>query len=475
MSFKNDKVDEILGEIKKRADGILEKWEDVRTPSRSVVREVERAVNKRAREKSLNNSKEALAHIYALDMRIKKIYSGLLSTLLHFFAARRERAALLRLRFSIDPSLSDSIEELIIREAERLSDLGPGEELDDDQTRGGRSQRKGEEATADGKAHEEQKAEDEKTADEVNSEAEEAETEGELSEESAEIQGRSENGITETLEGQSPEEQIADGAVTEGESDEISQENGDPDKIEKESNASETVSEEKIDKTDTPDNNARNYAEDMPLKADDPFQKSQEGRMSFIDEVMLDGMVIEGRDAAGRLDNKVCAEGKAVNVENRNTVLTENRPKDKEGYLYDRAYQKEDGKGINGIREISKEASANGNIDRINNYPSSDDGDLANNYPPLDDGDLVNNYPSLDETGGISEENLMRLELNDQLSQNEAAVLAIKEAQEAALRELMEDKIPITIDEVTNDFITPQITRNDSFHNVPEIKNEVKR
>ena len=123
-----------------RGYGIYDVWQSKALSSRKVVRLVEKAVA--ATRKSLDGRAyaEALAHIFALDLRIKERYNTLLRRIFSFFAYRRERGALERVKNALGiPKGVDDIRTAIEVKLKRLREsIKEADEEGDDEAHGGK-------------------------------------------------------------------------------------------------------------------------------------------------------------------------------------------------------------------------------------------------------------------------------------------------------------------------------------------------
>ena len=202
------KKNKVIREINYTADSVIDRgydiydvWQRGETASRRIVKIVERAVAATRKDASGKAFAEALAHLFALDLRISERYGTFIRRILSFFAYRRETRALERLKtaLGIPKNISD-IRTAIEVELKRLREKVKEKETDgDDETEGGKRNGKddGEEAVGEEKSQDE--ASEEATEDSPE-ELSEAEEKGEAAEE------KSENSAEQTAnEEQSPE------------------------------------------------------------------------------------------------------------------------------------------------------------------------------------------------------------------------------------------------------------------------------
>ena len=90
-----------------RGYNIYDDWANSNLSSRKIVSYVEKAVASLNFQKTKSAYVEALSCLFALDLRIKERYNGILKCLLHYFAWRRETRTLkrIKLKFNISENM----------------------------------------------------------------------------------------------------------------------------------------------------------------------------------------------------------------------------------------------------------------------------------------------------------------------------------------------------------------------------------
>lgn len=317
----------------RRGYEICDEWEANKPSSRSVVAQVERAVSATRQKQKKAAAVEALACLFALDMRIEKKYSSLLVRLFFYRSWRRETQALKLFKNTLRISESETdIRNAIEVTLQRLRERIEAEETDeeDDQTHGGKRNGKAEEeAVAEEKG--EEQASEEKT--EETAEAEEA------AEEKTE-EGSKETQAEETVKDGAEQKSVEEATLEETET--VLVEQQDPleqealTEVEVENNASDVTSEPSTDKKEE----ARTYndAVDSPPLFEDSFNTKSAEKRSFIDEVIMDNMV-KGKEDFIRHDplEDVQQDRESDRQQDANANRNEeNKSTDKDAYLYDR-------------------------------------------------------------------------------------------------------------------------------------------
>ena len=127
--------------ILKRGYAIYDEWCRYKFASRSIVNAVERAVGLMRKKKTIASCYEALAYVFALDMRIKEKYKSFFYCILSYFSWRRETRALKTCKFELNISQSEDIRTAIEIEIERIREKLKSQGLyddDDDESGGGK-------------------------------------------------------------------------------------------------------------------------------------------------------------------------------------------------------------------------------------------------------------------------------------------------------------------------------------------------
>lgn len=276
---------------------IYDEWVGKKFSSRRIASLAERAASSVRVKKTAGAYTEALAVLFALDMRVKEKYGSLLRCLLSYFSWRRETGALRLLKGALNIPFGESdvrsaIEVALATMRERIDD--DKSEDGDDETHGGKrngrseeeatsTREKGQEQTAENSpedtpdAEEKQESEEKKSDDTIEQTEEQAEERGEREPANREAREASEITVREEIEAPDNEEQIE----------------------QKEENvAPEEMSESTADKSteQKTENAVYNDATDhISLFEESKSEKSASDRLSFIDEVIMDN-IVKGKD-----------------------------------------------------------------------------------------------------------------------------------------------------------------------------------
>ena len=329
-----------------RGYDIYDGWKEKSLSSRRIVAEVERAVSAIKDNKTKAARSEALSYLFALDMRIKERYEGLLRCLFSYFSWRREIRALDMLKDTLRiPQSEEDIRTAIEVALEQLREdieLETSDE-DDDETHGGRRNGKAEEEAAAEEKEQEHTSED---SPENSREAEEADKSEESIEEGVEAQPDT---VTDKEAAENPEEatdltqkEPADGAQEEAE--QALYEESPEIKLEEENNGAEdSEPSEDIDKS----KEARTYndAVDSPPLYEETSRSTKTETTSFIDEVIKDNMV-KGKEDVVRHNPLQDAKQSKETSRTSDTPAqrnVESKTSDKDAHLYDKMVLDEKG------------------------------------------------------------------------------------------------------------------------------------
>ena len=395
---------------------IYDEWNAKRSASRKIVACVELAAANAKQNKGIAASMEALACLFALDIRIKEKYKTILQCILSYFSWRRETRAfrLLKGAFYI-PDSNEDIRAAIEIELQRLREKLEKADADDedDTVRGGKRNGKSEEDLAAA----EEKAQDQAT-NEKNEDASEIEEKKESAEEKIEENPdpiQKEEQIEEIKAEQNAEEAPSEDAQISVQEDK--EQAKEVQEIKEENNSSVEKSESSTDKSkETKTYN--DVIDSPPLYEQSLDDESWRDTKSFVDEVIIDN-IIKGKEDAAR--QNPLEEAKQVRDVNRaENAITQNREEnkstDKNAYLYDKMVTSD--KGAAKIAEmkstqIGASAQSSNTAEKVQGAE-----DLR---VPL----------QVDIT--LDQENEMRREISSSLSAE--AIQAIYESQASAMRE----------------------------------------
>ena len=336
MNKKNDNVylNECTDSVIKRGYEIYDEWIEKKHDSRKIVASAERTVKLFKNRKTMDAFIDALAYLFALDMRIKEKYNNILRCLFLYFSWRRETRALSFLKTALNIPLCDTdIRNLIAVEIEKVAEkLENGWDEDgDDETHGGKRN---------GKSEEEAVATEEKAQEQEHEEkAEEITDAKESSEEKTEDhseQATSDEPIKNEASQQNPEEAISEEVeiVANDEKDQVQEEN--QSELKEESNVPDDKSEPSTDKKE--EAKTYNDAVDSPPLYEENTRDQSDNKPSFIDEVIMDNMVKGKEDFIWHNPVDDVKQNKEADRP-QDTVAHQNeesKESDKDAYLYDK-------------------------------------------------------------------------------------------------------------------------------------------
>ena len=396
---------------------IYDEWIAKRYTSRKIVSYVELAAANAKQNKGIAASMEALACLFALDIRIKEKYNTILQCILSCFSWRRETRAFKLLKGSFN--ISDSYIDLRIAieiELQKLREkLERGDVDDEDDTiRGGKRNGKAEEEPVVGEAKAQDQATNEKNEDvskiEETRESAEEKTEKNPDAIQSEEQAEKITAQQNAEEAPSKDAQIAVQEDKEQAKEEVQE-------IKEENNSSVEKSDTSTDKSK--ETKTYNDAIDSPpLYEQSVDDKSQRDTKSFVDEVIIDNIVKGKEDAVRHNPLEDAKQIRETNcIENAVTQnREENKISDKNAYLYDKMVTSDKGAAkITEMKSTQVGASAQ-NINTAEKVQGAEDLRV-----PL----------QVDIT--LDQENEMRREISNSMSAE--AIQAIYESQASAMRE----------------------------------------
>ena len=400
-----------------RSYAIYDEWTAKRSASRKIVAYVEFAAANAKRNEGIAARVEALACLFALDIRIKEKYKTILQCIFSYFSLRREMRAfkLLKGAFHI-PDNNDDIRTAIEIELQRLRKKLEKEVADDedDSVRGGKRNGKSKEEPTDG----EEKAQDQ-AKNEKNEDASEIEEKKESAEEKSEENPnpvQSEEQIEETGVEQNAEEAPSEDAQISLQEDK-EQAKEESQEIKEEINSSVEKSAPNTDKSK--ETKTYNDAINLPpLYEQSLDDKSKLDTKSFVDEVIIDN-IIKGKEDAVR--HNPLEEAKQIRDVNRaENAITQNREEnkstDKNAYLYDKMVTSDKGEAkIAEMKSTQIGASAQS----------------SNTAEKVQGAEDLRVPLQVDIT--LDQENEMRREISSSMSAE--AIQAIYESQASAMRE----------------------------------------
>ena len=331
------------------ADGVIARgyeiydgWNDKKYSSRQIVSDINSVIANAKNKKSYKTSIESLAHFFALDMRLKEKYTGLLKRIFSYFSWRRETRSLLALMQVLNiPRSMDARTAIEVELKKILEEIGKEEvEEEDDETRGGKKNAKMQDDAA------AKKEEQEKTADDSAKDNSELEGEEDTEEKSEELQDEQlpEERVEETVEeAQSLDIQEENPELTVSAEDILTKEELSTDnKVE--NSGSNQINEPSNDKKIEAKtyNDAIDYA--IPL-GNESRESSKESGSSYIQEFIWDELIKEQREASQN-DSQGAGKDEKTADKNENSTARQNEDNnksDKDAHLYDEMMKNDKG------------------------------------------------------------------------------------------------------------------------------------
>ena len=249
-----------------RGYAIYDEWVERKATSKMIAASVESAIRAMHKNKTMSKCAEALAYLFALDMRIKERYNTLLKRIFLYFSLRRERLALNMLKNALNiPNGTFDIRSAIEVELQRLREKIENGELDegDDDVRGGkntgrkeekteRTDEKQQEAPEENNAKESSDAEktEEASEEKIEEAKEEAQPEKQIEEKTDEKEAQKEPQTEENSIEDQEKEETKQEEYKEAQETEIKEENNGPDKKTEPSNNKTNDTSSYIDSVD---------------------------------------------------------------------------------------------------------------------------------------------------------------------------------------------------------------------------------
>ena len=321
-----------------RGYAIYDEWESKRLASVKIVARVEKAIAVLKDKKTKAASVEALAFLFALDLRIKEKYYNIFRCIFSYFSWRRETNALkllkgtLRIPYDVD-DVRTAIEVELKRIRERIGD--DEAEDDDDETHGGRQNGKSDEEAIESKENQDKEAAEDNAeksadADEKREDKQETPEKSEEIDKKSPDKKQSEN-IQETQEKAEKPQKEKD--IAADDTKEISNQSEQA-QNEVENNGSDEISGPNTDRPKEAKTN--NDVIDYPPLYDEALDEKDE-KLSFIDEVIMDNMVKGKKDIIWHnpLDDVGRSADADIAVDSEARGNEESRDPDKDAHLYD--------------------------------------------------------------------------------------------------------------------------------------------
>ena len=441
-AYLNQYTDNVI----KRGYEIYDEWIEKKLDSRKIAASAESAGKCFKKRKNTVTFADALAYLFALDMRIKEKYNNIFRCLFSYFSWRRETRTLEALKSILNiPLGATDIRNAIEVEIERLAEKleTEWEEDGDDETHGGKRNGKAEEETASEEKATEETAEEKNESEEITDKEETKEDseqkEDQPIEEAPKEEAKEE--IGEKKEAAEPQE--SEKTETE-EKEELSQE--EIENLTEENNEPDSETELSTDIKE--EAKAYNDAIDVtPFTEKAQDSKQTEKKLSFIDEMILDNMIKGDKSVMGY---KPIEEGLWQNKDTgrlQDTVIQqkeENKSAEKEAYLYEKMFSNDKGEAQQlGNTEATQQNGKTSEVkteqpkettqkdEKLSQSNTEQQIKNQNAQPPTQENNPIREALSVDVNN--AEQNRVIYELNNTMSLE--SKMAIVRMQEDMLRE----------------------------------------
>ena len=426
IAYKKYTADSVI----KHGYSIYDEWKENKVSSRKIVSRVESVVSAIKQNKTKAASLNALATLFALDLRILEKYNNIIRCIFSYFSWRRETRAFKLLKSSL--LIPESVEDIRSAIEVKLQLLRQKIETDeaeegDDETHGGRRNGKAAEDVAT------QEKEQERSPEEKNEEVvDEAESKDPSEKEANDAQEQTPS--EEPIKTEGELKQVEENFVEEREISVVDQktevQKETHNKYKVENNVPDNISEPSTDRNK--ETITYNEAVDSPpLPWEASRDKSAEKR-SFIDEVIMDNMVKGKEDFIHHdpLDDIV----QNKEVEHPQDMVTrqgeENDRGDKDAYLYDEliANNKEE------MHDLQKSESVQ-KSEKVSEIKTEQTKESIGQNEKVET--LKQEFKPLREMIQVDLTERQENDLREEICRNMSveAILAIKAAQENAIRE----------------------------------------
>ena len=414
----------------KRGYAIYDDWNSKKFTSRKIVGSVRHMVASVRKNGTNSVYIEALSYLFALDMRMKEKYNHFLLRLFLYFFWRNEMRALQLLKGVCHISdkhgdMRAAIEVELQKLRERM-ETEESEGKDNDVRGGKRNGKADEEAVAAEEKQQDQVKEE--TQKEIHKEASEKEETKELSEEKSEE-------LTDQISNKEQKDEISEKQyLSREERENVECGGNDQEKQEesreknKENNGLEEKSEPSTDKTK--ENKTYNDAVDAPPLYEATSRDKPAEKTSFIDEIILDHMIVKGKEDVGGKNSVQDVKQSMEDVRNQTgeTATRQNmetKINSKESYLYDKmgATTPAEKGGASLKQTTAKASQVTAQTPSVNEIAEINDSFEDLSIP-------IQMDISLDQ------ENAMRREISNNMTEN--MIIAIRDQMAAVMREQME-------------------------------------
>ena len=343
-----------------RGYAIYDEWKSNKYSSRKIVKYVSKAVSLLNSKKTFEAQINALAHLFALDTRIKIRYKSILRCIFLFFSWRRETKALklLKALFNLE-NIYDvhTLIEIVLEDIKKAIEIEEENERNG-QAKGGKTRTKetgAGEATKTAQDGIEAKTDSNKTLDSKENKEEETEEIGETLEDlpiKEEIQEKSSEETVNTAQNDVSSPRIDIDALLGKEKFTQTTENKEENYTKEENNGKDNQKSEPINKSN--ENQGYNNAVDSPPLFDEGKKAEPENKNSFIDEVIMDNLAMGKRDFIGNV-NLSQEKGEVENLNIKEPIKIDESALDNvsgsEAHLYDKMVLDMRTQNDQGVRE----------------------------------------------------------------------------------------------------------------------------
>ncbi len=325
-----------------RGYAIYEEWKTKNISSRKIVKSVEGAVSLMNGDETGRVSAEALSYLFALEMRVKERYKGVMQRLFKYFSWRRETGALKRLKVNFNISdnadIRDAIEVALknIRERIKAKDF----EAADKGSRGGKnnemSDKEIENKISEDSPEKENDRAEEHSADERSKEKTESKNEQYAQTDANEKIGEEKQfDNTTRTDTQKGDNTPARERISQSDKKETNN-------LRNENNGANIFFEPS--RNTTKENKTYNAAEDFPPPPDF-FESEKPQKLSFIDEVIIDNMIKGESDIIGHNPLEDVRSEPSENINRESIIINADHSadKDRDAHLYDKVVLEKNG------------------------------------------------------------------------------------------------------------------------------------
>ena len=327
--------------VEKRGNEICREWKSNKYNSHKIVSIVRLAVDSMCVKGTVFMRFEALACLFALDLRIKERYRNIIRRIVFCFARRRESRVLEWAKVRFGASADTDIRTLIGIELENIRLMIEDSEDDvDGEAKGGRIRLSAEESDLQTNVHPsaEKEADKRESAPDSKEKREEQGTVENIGEDATRVEKNVQNGA----DSGSVDHQI--GILISNDTGQGMVDSSAPDRFDREKidfinqeNNGSLSTDEPI-KDIAKENRGNSVAVDLPPRSVHSFSEKQNDKISFLDEVTLDALSVGGDDLGGNgcLNSENNMTDVRIGQEAANGGDTQKSAIEKNAHLYDK-------------------------------------------------------------------------------------------------------------------------------------------